>query len=291
MVDTGGSTFVFRLGEETGLPVADITRAWLVASEVFGMREFWQQVRELDGVVDEDARIAIVLEARKLVERATRWLLVNRRSPFGIAETASFFAAGVAEVRSAIPKLLSGRDLVGYEERRTSFTGRGVPAGLAAEVAAMVPSYSAFDIVTVASASSRSIAETAAVYFALADRLQLGRLRDLIVALPREDRWAAMSRSALRDDLYAAHAALTGHVLTGGAGTGAVDAGDLLEAWERRNSDAVSRAAATLAEIWESDRFTFTTLSVAVRTIRTFVALMADSGRAAFEIKGLKSKA
>ena len=271
MVDTGGSTFLFRLGEETGLPVADITRAWLVASEVFGMRAFWQRVRELDGVVDEDARIAIVLEARKLVERATRWLLVNRRSPFGIAETAGFFARGVAEVRSAIPRLLSGRDLVGYEERRTSFTGRGVPADLAAEVAAMVPSYSAFDIVTGASASSRPVAETAAVYFALADRLQLGRLRDLIVALPREDRWAAMSRSALRDDLYAAHAALTTDVLAG-EGTGATDAADLVEAWEQRNSDAVSRAAATLAEIWESDRFTFTTLSVAVRTIRTLVA-------------------
>ncbi len=271
MVDTGGSTFLFRLGEETGLPVADITRAWLVASGVFGMRAFWQQVRELEGVVDSGARIAIVLEARKLVERATRWLLVNRRSPFGIAETAGFFAGGVAEVRSAIPKLLSGRDLVGYEERRTSFTGRGVPADLAAEVAAMVPSYSAFDIVTSAADSGRGVAETAAAYFALADRLQLGRLRDLIVALPREDRWAAMSRSALRDDLYAAHAALTKDVLAGGGSAG-IDAGDRVEAWEQRNSDAVSRAAATLAEIWESDRFTFTTLSVAVRTIRTLVA-------------------
>jgi len=222
-------------------------------------------------VVDVDARIAIVLEARKLMERAARWLLVNRRSPFGIAETAGFFAAGVAEVRSAIPKLLSGRDLVGYEERRTSFTGRGVPADLAAEVAAMVPSYSAFDIVTGASASSRPIAETAAVYFALADRLQLGRLRDLIVLLPREDRWAAMARSALRDDLYAAHAALTRDVLTGGGGDGG-DASDLVAAWEQRNADAVARAAATLGEIWESERFNFTTLSVAVRVIRSLIA-------------------
>ena len=71
MVDTGGSTFLFRLGEETGLPVPDITRAWLVASEVFGMSAFWRQVDGLAGVVDVDARIAVVLEARKLVERAT----------------------------------------------------------------------------------------------------------------------------------------------------------------------------------------------------------------------------
>jgi glutamate dehydrogenase len=283
MVDTGGSTFLFRLGEETGLPVPDITRAWLVAREVFGMRAFWQQVEALAGTVDVDARISVVLEARKLMERATRWLLMNRRPPFGIAETVSFLGSGVGTVRSAIPKLLSGRDLAGFEERRASFTSQGVPAGLADEVAAMVPSYSAFDIVTSAAATKHGVEETAAVYFLLADRLQLGRLRDLIVALPRDDRWSSAARSALRDDLYSAHAALTRDVLAVGASgaglTGAWvvasatgSAADRVAAWEAQNAPAVSRAAATLAEIWESNRFTFTTLSVAVRVIRALVA-------------------
>jgi glutamate dehydrogenase len=283
MVDAGGSTFLFRLGEETGLPVTDITRAWLVAREVFGMRVFWQQVEAMAGTVDMDARIAVVLEARKLMERATRWLLLNRRPPFGIAETVSFLSEGVGTVRSAMPKLLSGRDLAGFEERRASFASQGVPAGLADEVAAMVPSYSAFDIVTSAAATKHGVEETAAVYFLLADRLQLGRLRDLIVALPRDDRWSSASRSALRDDLYAAHAALTRDVLTVGAsgagltGAWAVaringSAADRVATWEAQNAPAVSRAAATLAEIWESNRFTFTTLSVAVRVIRTLVA-------------------
>jgi glutamate dehydrogenase len=282
MVDTGGTTFLFRLGEETGLPVVDITRAWLVAREVFGMRAFWQQVEALAGSVDVDARIAVVLEARKLVERATRWLLVNRRPSFGIAETVSYFSSGVSAVRASIPKLLAGSDLSGYEERRASFASSGVPAGLADEVAAMVPSYSAFDIVTSAAATEHSVEETAAVYFLLADRLQLCRLRDLVVALPRDDRWATVGRSALRDDLYAAHAALTRDVLTvgrtGTALTGAFSvagsassAADRVAAWEAANSAEVSRAAATLAEIWESNRFTFTTLSVAVRVIRTLV--------------------
>jgi glutamate dehydrogenase len=283
MVDTGGSTFLFRLGEETGLPVPDITRAWLVAREVFGMRVFWQQVEALAGTVDVDARIAVVLEARKLMERATRWLLMNRRPPFGITETVSFLGAGVGTVRSAIPKLLSGRDLSGFEERRASFTSQGVPAGLADEVAAMVPSYSAFDIVTSAAATEHGVEETAAVYFLLADRLQLGRLRDLITALPRDDRWMSAARSALRDDLYAAHAALTRDVLAvGGTGAGLTgawavaratgSAADRIATWEAQNAPAVSRAAATLAEIWESNRFTFTTLSVAVRVIRALVA-------------------
>jgi glutamate dehydrogenase len=270
MVDTGGSTFLFRLGEETGLPVPDITRAWLVARDVFGMRVFWQQVEALAGTVDVDARIAVVLEARKLMERATRWLLMNRRPPFGISETVSFLSAGVGTVRSSIPKLLSGRDMLGFDERRASFTSQGVPAGLADEVAAMVPSYSAFDIVTSAAATGHGVEETAAVYFLLADRLQLGRLRDLIVLLPRDDRWSSASRSALRDDLYAAHAALTRDVLT--VSGAAASAADRVATWGSANSAAVSRAEATLGEIWESNRFTFTTLSVAVRVIRTLVA-------------------
>src|SRR6185437_10059116 len=283
MVDTGGSTFLFRLGEETGMSVVDITRAWLVAREVYGMRAFWQQVEALAGTVDVDARITVVLEARKLMERTARWLLMNRRPPFGIAETVSFLAPGVGTVRAGIPKLLSGRDLAGFEERRASLRDRGVPAGLADEVAAMVPSYSAFDIVTSAATTSHGVEETAAVYFLLAERLQLGRLRDLIVALPREDRWSSASRSALRDDLYSAHAALTRDVLRiGGQGTGLTGAfaipgptgtaADRVAAWEAANSAAVSRAAGTLAEIWESNRFTFTTLSVAVRVIRSLVA-------------------
>jgi glutamate dehydrogenase len=269
MVDSGGSTFLFRMGEETGLPVPDITRAWLVTREVFGMPAFWRDVDGLVGNVDVDVRIGLVLEARKLVERACRWLLLNRRLPFGIAETVSFLSEGVGTVRSGIPKLLLGRDLVTYEERRASFASRGVPVALADEVAAMVPSYSAFDIVQSAAMTGRGVEETAGVYFSVAERLQLGRLRDLIVALPREDRWASMARASLRDDLYGAHAALTRDVLAVG-GHGA--AGDRVSAWEERNEAAVSRAAVTLGEIWESERFTFTTLSVACRVIRTLVA-------------------
>jgi glutamate dehydrogenase len=269
MVDTGGTTFLFRMGEETGAPVPDITRAWLVAREVFAMPRFWRQL-QLATSIDVDARIAVVLEARKLMERVTRWLLVNRRPPFDIAATVDFLHEGVATVRSAIPKLLAGRDLASYEERRGSFTARGVPPALADEVAAMVPSYAAFDIVHSAAMANRGVEETAAVYFTLADRLQLGRLRDLIVALPREDRWSGMARSALRDDLYAAHAALTRDVLAvGGHGSAA----ERVTAWAERNSDAVRRAAQTLGEVWESERFTFTTLSVACRVIRTLVTV------------------
>jgi glutamate dehydrogenase len=273
MIDTSGTTFLFRLIEETGASVPDLTRAWLVAREAFDLPAFWRQVEELEGSrVAIAAQITLLLEGRKLTERAVRWLLQNRRPPFDIQATVAFFADGVRTVRSHLPKLLTGRDLAGFEDRRDSYLDLGVPPDLAERVAAMVPTYSAFGIVQAAASAGRGIEETAEVYFDLADRLQITRLRDRITALPRDDRWSTMARSALRDDLYAAHASLTQDVLGVSGPEVARNPEERLAAWASRNEAAVAMATQTLGEIWESERFTFTTLSVALRAIRTLVA-------------------
>ncbi len=268
MVDRSGITFVFRLNEETGASVPDITAAWLVARDVFDMSGFWAQVEALDGQVDTSTQILLTLEGRKLTERAARWLLHSRRAAFDIRQTTDFLAGGVLIVGVGLPKLLAGRDLVGFEERRDLYTSRGVPGELAERTAAMVPAYSAFDIVDTAASIGRSVEETAEVYFDLADRLEITRLRDRITALPRDDRWNTMARAALRDDLYNAHAALAKDVLMV---TGPGSPEERLAAWAQRNDPAVRRATQTLTEIWESDAFTVATLSVAVRAVRTLV--------------------
>ncbi len=272
MVDRSGITFAFRLNEETGASVPDIAASWSVAREVFDMAGFWSQVEALDGQVGTSVQILLLLEGRKLTERAARWLLHSRRPPFDIQSTIDFLADGVLTVGHGLPKLLTGTDLTGFDERRDSFTSRGVPTELAERVAAMVPAYSAFDIVDIAARIRRPVDETAEVYFDLADRLQITRLRDRITALPRDDRWNTMARAALRDDLYSAHAALARDVLEV-TGPGSPD--QRLAAWVLRNDSAVRRAAQTLTEIWETDRFTVATLSVAVRAVRTLVAASA----------------
>jgi len=268
MVDRSGITFAFRLNEETGASVPEITAAWLVARAVFDMPGFWAQVEALDGKVDTSVQILALLEGRKLTERAARWLLAFRRPPFDMRSTIDFFAAGVLTVATSLPTMLAGRDLTGFGERRGIYASRGVPADLADRIAAMVPAYSAFDIVDIAHGTGRSVEETMEVYFDLASRLQIARLRDVITALPREDRWNTMARGAIRDDLYAAHAALARDVLTV---TVPASPEQRLAAWVQRNESAVRRATQTLSEIWESNAFTVATLSVAVRAVRTLV--------------------
>ncbi|GAA4969354.1 glutamate dehydrogenase [Nonomuraea thailandensis] len=270
LINSAGTTFMFRFGEETGASTPDIVRAYLVAREVFDLPSFYRAVEALNNQVDTGTQIAMLLEARKLVERGARWLLVNRRPPLDLAGSVSFFVKGVNGLLAHIPKLLTGPDLAAYEERRDSFAARGVPLELAERVAGMVPAYSTLDLVEISSLTGRPVNEVAEVYFDLADRLQLARLRERVIALPRDNRWNSIARSALRDDLYAAHASLTRDVLA--HSKPGLPPEERLARWSEANSAAVSRARQTLSEIWESDNFDLATLSVALRAIRTLVA-------------------
>ncbi|MGW0801709.1 NAD-glutamate dehydrogenase [Nonomuraea sp. NPDC002799] len=270
LVNSMGTTFMHRFGEETGASAPDIVRAYLVAREVFDLPSFYRAVEALDNQVDTATQIAMLLEARKLAERGTRWLLVNRRPPLDLAGSVHFFTKGVNGLVGHVTKMLTGPDLSAYEERRDSFLARGVPQELAERVAAMVPAYSTLDLVEISSVTGRPVNEVAEVYFDLADRLQLARLRERVIALPRDNRWNSMARSALRDDLYAAHASLTQDVLA--HSTPGLSPEERLDRWSEANSAAVSRARQTLSEIWESEHFDLATLSVALRAMRTLVA-------------------
>ena len=269
MVNRSGTTFAFRLNEESGARHAEIARAYLVAREVFAMPRFWQAVESLDNQVDQSVQIAMLLEGRKLTERGARWLLANRRPPFDIQEAIDFFAEGAAILAPLLPKLLTGLDRVAFDERVKSFVEWGVPDELAEQVAVMVPAYSTLDVVEIAHSTGLPLEEVAEVYFDLATRQDISRLRERIIALPRDDRWRSMARSALRDDLYAAHATLTKDVLL--SGPSGTPSEERLATWMAKNEAAVRRAQQTLTEIWESDSFDLATLSVALGAIRTLM--------------------
>ncbi|MEY9215374.1 NAD-glutamate dehydrogenase [Thermobifida halotolerans] len=269
MVNRCGSTFAFRFNEETGADAPEIARAYLLVREVFGLRDFWAEVEDLDHRLDVDTQLKMLLEARKLVERSARWLMRHRSFGSDLNAEIARFREGVREIVPQLPEMLQGRDLHSFDERRSSLAARGVPPALAERVAGMVPAYSTFDLVRVAEETGRSLREVAEVYFDLADQLQLSRLRERVIALPRDDRWSTMARGAVRDDLYAAQADLCAIILRSGHPGERPD--ELRAHWTEQNRNAVRRAAELLSEIWETERFDLPTLSVAVRSIRSLV--------------------
>ncbi|NUK12569.1 NAD-glutamate dehydrogenase [Streptomyces lunaelactis] len=265
-VNTGGSTFLHRLREETGASVEEIVRAQTAAREIFELSVVWDAVEALDNVVPADVQTRIRLHSRRLVERGTRWLLGNRPQPLVLAETIDFFAERVEEVWAELPKMLRGADLEWYQGILDELTEAGVPESLALRVAGFSSAFPTLDIVAIADRTEKEPMAVAEVYYDLADRLRITQLMDRIIELPRADRWQSMARASIREDLYAAHAALTADVLTVGNGTSTPE--ERFKAWEQKSGALLGRARTTLEEIQGSDAFDLANLSVAMRTMR-----------------------
>jgi glutamate dehydrogenase len=114
-----------------------------------------------------------------------------------------------------------------------------------------------------------------ATFFRLASRLELGWLRDRIYELPRANRWQALARAALRDDLMSAQRALTREVLESAGDRASADSA--IDEWAARNGTAVERWLDTLADIRASRTYDTTTLPVALREVRALIRGGAES--------------
>ncbi|MEU6894323.1 NAD-glutamate dehydrogenase [Streptomyces sp. NPDC046557] len=268
-VNTGGSTFLHRLREETGAATEEIVRAQLAAREIFGLAEVWDAVEALDNKVAASVQTRVRLHSRRLVERGTRWLLNNRPQPLEITETIELFGDRVGQVWAELPKLVRGADLEWYQSIMDELTGEGVPQELAAKVAGFSSAFPTLDIVAIADRTGVDPLDVAEVYYDLGDRLDITQLMDRIIELPRADRWQSMARASIREDLFAAHAALTADVLA--AGNGDATPEERFKAWEERNAAIIGRARTTLDEIRGSDDFDLANLSVAMRTMRSLL--------------------
>jgi len=268
-VNTGGTSFLHRLREETGASLEEIVRAQTAARAIFHAAEVWDGVEELDNKVEAPVQTRIRLHSRRLCERGTRWLLNNRPQPLQLAETVDFFDERVEQVWSQLPKLLRGADLEWYQQIYDELAGAGVPDELATRVAGFSSAFPALDIVSVADRTGKDPMDVAEVYYDLADRLHITQLMDRIIELPRADRWQSMARASIREDLYAAHAAVTADVLAVGNGTSTPE--QRFKTWEEKNAAILGRARTTLEEIQSSETFDLANLSVAMRTMRTLL--------------------
>ncbi|MFF1475998.1 NAD-glutamate dehydrogenase [Streptomyces sp. NPDC058301] len=268
-VNTGGSTFLHRLREETGASMEEIVRAQTAAREIFGLSAVWDAVEALDNRVDADVQTRIRLHSRRLVERGTRWLLNNRPQPLQIAETIADFGEGVEKVWGELANMLKGADLEWYQSILDELTAAGVPDELARRVAGFSSAFPSLDVVAISGRTGKDPLAVAEVYYDLADRLRITQLMDRIIELPRADRWQSMARASIREDLYAAHAGLTQDVLSAGSDTSSPE--QRFKAWEEKNAAILGRARSTLEEIQGSDAFDLANLSVAMRTMRTLL--------------------
>ncbi len=269
MINLGGITFAFRVMEETSASEVAVAKAFIALREVYELDAMVGELNSLPASFPTEHWSTVHLDIRRLLDRAVRWLLGQGTLSRPIADVVSEFKPVMEPMRARLLEFLRGDD----RERGAAWLENAreweLPEGLALRWAELFESFVLLDIAKIAHVRKDPVEDIAAVYYTVFNRFHADSLLERISSLPRQDRWQALARAALRDDLYSTISDMTTAVLD------ATAAGDSPEArlkdWEAQNAEQLSRAKSMFDEVNSLEADDMASLSVALRLLRSIV--------------------
>ena len=265
-INRTGSVFVHRMREETGATAAEVVRCFILTRDIFRVGELWAAIDALDNKVPSAIQSEMLIDAGRLVLRATLWFLRRRAERMPIAEVLQFFASGAATVGMCFSDLLSPPDLAALAAGQARLESQGVPATLASEVARADAMYAVLDIVECAQELNRAVELAAQVYFSLVGKLDMRWIVGQVAALPSDTHWRSMARASMRDDLANLQRQLASGVLK--LSPSSDDPLELIFVWETHHEKALARMRELMADLKAMRGCDLAMLSVLLRELR-----------------------
>jgi glutamate dehydrogenase len=266
MINRGGTTFVHRAIEETGAEVGEIARAYSVVRAVFDLPTLWAAIEALDNDVPTSAQHAAYHEIRRLIDRATRWLVDLRFPITDVAAEINRYRSVVAACGPRCPELMRGAERQTLFDDADKLVALGLPRDLSLRVAELLSAFLLLDVVEIAEATGHNPQVVAELHYAISERLSIDELLTRVTALPRDDRWSTLARSAARHDVYAVLSAITTAVLS--STDDSLSADERIDAWVEHHIERVERARSTVRAALDRDVVDLATMSVALRVLR-----------------------
>jgi len=195
-----------------------------------------------------------------------RWFLQNRPATLDVAGEVERFSPVVAELGPRMSTLLQGAERRRLERRAKELERLGAPTDMALRAASLLDQFSLLDVVEISVETERDSSEVAPVYFATSEQFGIDSMLTRVTKLPRDDRWDALARGALRDDLYAVLESLTKSVLDSSKPGSAPK--ERIAAWSAANAQSLARSKTALSGIERLESPGISALSVALRTLR-----------------------
>lgn len=263
VVSDMGITFIYLMQDEMGATIASIVRAYSAAKVIFELDTFNLEIESLDYQVDADLQYKMIYEGIRVVRRATRWFLRNRRDNLGIVKNIEEFTANVGIIYERLPKLMLGANKERFDKHVASLVKQNVPEIIAIKTASAARVYHALNIIEAASVHNADIFRVAKIYFMLVDRLDLLWFRDQINAYPVGNHWSVLAKAAYKGDLDWVQRALTVGVLR----VKARSIPGKVKLWFSRHEDGITRWKSIISELRSSETPEFAILFVAIREL------------------------
>ena len=270
MVNRMGITFLDRMTLSTGSGVSSIARAYVTACDIFSLDQHWEAIERLDHKVPAELQLRLMLQLKRLIRRASRWFLRNRRGELDPRVEIERFVPGVTVINASLEGLLGGHVLELFQRRKEKILKHAVPAELAHCIAGAPILYAGLGIVEAAYATETDVVDVAKVYFTLGEALHLHWFAQQISELKVESHWQAMAREAYRDDLEWQQSAITISALRNMQPDAALDVEQGIANWLEVNAEDMQQWQVMINEMRAMQSNDFAVYTVANRALLDF---------------------
>ncbi|HKK55481.1 NAD-glutamate dehydrogenase [Marinobacter sp.] len=265
MVNHMGITFVERLKQSTGADAASVALAWIIARDVFRLDTWWDKIEYLDYFIPAKLQMELMNDLMRLIRRAVRWLLRNRRAELSIQSHLERFADNVWMITSDLPEYLGDRAREEWKKRHDELVDAGVPEDLASVVSGTNYLYSSLGIIEAHEATGMPLKTVAKLYYDLGDKLDLNWFANAIANLVPASHWQALARESFREDLDWQQRALTTGVLR--IAGKPEEVGPCVDGWMQRYEPLIQRWESMLNELKGVREPEYAMFSVALREL------------------------
>ncbi len=179
MVNRGGPTYVIRMADQSGAGMGDIARAYIAATEAFGLGAVEAAIDALDTKIPGKLQLDLYGRVQDVLLGASLWLLRNAVLDGGLDATIARFEGGIGAYRAWMADRTADTSLAGDT---AELSAAGVPHDLAVRLSGLRMELEALDVILVAETAGRPIpvaagasAEVATAFrFDAIDRLARG---------------------------------------------------------------------------------------------------------------------
>ena len=266
LVNRAGPTFISEVSDKTGASAIEVTKAYLISRQIFGLHRLWAEIEALDNKIDADIQTRLNMDILRLIKRSTIWMLRNGPRPLDITRAVNRFDAGIEALSRGLEDRIPDDLRAAVRNAAKPGIEAGLPRELAMEIASLEALYSGCDIVRIASEGGHAIDDVARIYYEIGHRLGLDWLRQAAEDLAAENDWQVMATSAIVDDLYVQQSELSMRIVDAFGGGFGADAA--IEAWCAANHQRIARAEAVVTDLRAAGTVDLAMLTVASREIR-----------------------
>jgi glutamate dehydrogenase len=260
LADNLGLGFGATMAVDFGVVPLDIIRAACVAMQVLHLPEVWRDLAK----APLSAQLAAGARTRVVAAGLVAWLL-RHGSPLKAEALVAELAGPVAQLAAQLPKLLTPAGAADLKTRTHGWQAHGVPAAVAAKLAALSPLCVAPEAVRVAARTGAPLPGVFALHLAVGEVLRLPEIVRRSRTLPAPDRWTRMAVQACVQEFGIRQRGLTTQLVRAHKNTPPVQ---VLKTWQQRQQNALVRYHGVLENMLAEKTLSVAMLNVLVARLR-----------------------